>query len=222
MLPIRSITLRDNSGFSLVELLVVVAIIGILAAVGVVGYQGYIDSTKKEAAEFALDSVARSFEQDYIAIKNGIEVGSDVGTYGGNTVVVTDQCISYVRKAVDNLNNAQRIKNAYDQTATLALNLHDDGSGVAHTALKPGQIGIQCANPEAVIDSSNFYIHQCTCTGTDDCTLHTFTNASTSQEKTDYENHVNDASKAWRTDGSIKLGKHVPDWVCPRADYYSS
>ena len=35
-------------GFSLVELLIVVAIIGILGAVGVVGYQGYIDSTKEE------------------------------------------------------------------------------------------------------------------------------------------------------------------------------
>ena len=41
--------IRANSekGFSLIELLVVVAIIGVLAAVGVVGYQGYIDSTKK-------------------------------------------------------------------------------------------------------------------------------------------------------------------------------
>ena len=44
---------RDISekGFSLVELLVVVAIIGVLAAVGVVGYQGYVESTKRRVTE---------------------------------------------------------------------------------------------------------------------------------------------------------------------------
>ena len=41
----------SERGFSLIELLVVVAIIGVLAAVGVVGYQGYIDSTKKSVTE---------------------------------------------------------------------------------------------------------------------------------------------------------------------------
>ena len=35
-----------QKGFSLVELLVVVAIIGVLAGVGVVGYQQYTESTK--------------------------------------------------------------------------------------------------------------------------------------------------------------------------------
>ena len=35
-----------NKGFSLVELLVVVAIIGVLAGVGVVGYDRYVENTR--------------------------------------------------------------------------------------------------------------------------------------------------------------------------------
>ena len=46
-----NIRAKSEKGFSLIELLVVVAIIGVLAAVGVVGYQGYIDSTKKSVTE---------------------------------------------------------------------------------------------------------------------------------------------------------------------------
>ena len=42
---------KSEKGFSLIELLVVVAVIGVLASVIVVGYQGYIESAKKSATE---------------------------------------------------------------------------------------------------------------------------------------------------------------------------
>tara|TARA_B100001250_G_scaffold285577_1_gene247648 strand:+ start:229 stop:666 length:438 start_codon:yes stop_codon:yes gene_type:complete len=46
-----------QSAFSLIELLVVVAIIGILSSVGVISYSGYISSTKMKSAENIMSQI---------------------------------------------------------------------------------------------------------------------------------------------------------------------
>ncbi|MDG2495191.1 MAG: prepilin-type N-terminal cleavage/methylation domain-containing protein [Alphaproteobacteria bacterium] len=68
-----SIRAKSEKGFSLIELLVVVAIIGVLAAVGVVGYQGYIDSTKKSVT----DANAKAVHQWLINTKTVRAAGID-------------------------------------------------------------------------------------------------------------------------------------------------
>ena len=54
-----------SSGFTLVELVVVVAIVGILSAVGVVSYSGYISSAKEKSAHNVMLQISLAQTEEY-------------------------------------------------------------------------------------------------------------------------------------------------------------
>jgi len=74
---------KAQKGFTLIELMIVIAIVGILAAIALPAYQDYIVRSKMSEAIVAL-SEAKTTVTEYVASTGGLPAQADVSVFGVN------------------------------------------------------------------------------------------------------------------------------------------
>ena len=78
---------KKTEGFTLVELVVVIAILGILAGVGTVGYSGYVKKANMAADQQLVAGIVNGIELERIVNASGFPSNAKVILSGENAVV---------------------------------------------------------------------------------------------------------------------------------------
>tara|TARA_B100001964_G_scaffold233411_1_gene290624 strand:- start:164 stop:577 length:414 start_codon:yes stop_codon:yes gene_type:complete len=94
--------ITKSSGFTLVELLVVVAILGILAAVGITSYNGYVAGAKRKSAENVMQQISLGQTEYYS--DNGLYYYNTTGTSCSPTSSTSSAIETNVLGGSDNIN----------------------------------------------------------------------------------------------------------------------
>ena len=93
-------------GFSLIGLLVVVAIIAILAAVGLFGYNVFSSSSRDGVTRNRLETIDRTIDNELVFIRNDLQTRSSAARDGlNNEIKVSSNCEEYFDALIREMNS---------------------------------------------------------------------------------------------------------------------
>jgi type IV pilus assembly protein PilA len=143
-MKMQAIKMQNSKGFTLIELMIVIAIIGVLAAIAIPQYQKYVIRSKAGQAVVAFRPVQTSIDE-YVALHKSL-VAADIPKFQRSTAAAreTDTCSGIVRE-VDISSIA--VVNAVD-TATVRVHFYGTIAADGTTSAASNTAATDCQNPQ--------------------------------------------------------------------------